>query len=218
MCGARDGKTHFPAGQVGDATDRVNGFIGGASRDDHVLTSHDLGRKEGRHVVQQLIGFQHAAIAYLATGLVALPHVKHVDAVCLQLRHVALRGRVSPHFPVHGRGQNEWHGVERARQAHEAEQIIGPAVEQFGHEIGTGRGNHDGVGLACEVDVSHVVAHPGGIARIPLRGEHRSARQCLHGHRRDELHGRIGHHNLHRGARLDEGAAQLSRFVTGDTP
>jgi hypothetical protein len=40
--------------------------------------------------------------------------------------------------------------------------------------------------------------------------------QRLHGHRRDELRGRLGHHHLHRGAFLDQGAAQLGGLVAGD--
>ena len=44
------------------------------------------------------------------------------------------------------------------------EQLIGPAMQQFGKKIGTGWCHHNGIGLSAQVDVGHVV----GLAGIPL--------------------------------------------------
>jgi hypothetical protein len=140
-----------------------------------------------------------------------LPTASTVAPSCATWRQVALRGRVRPHLAVHGRGQQQGHALLRARQAQQAQQFVGPALGQAGDEIGAARRDQDGIGLAREVDVRHVV----GLARIPLRAVHRPVRQRLHGHGRDELGGRLGHHHLHGGALLDERAAQLRRFVTG---
>ncbi len=63
-----------------------------------------------------------------------------------------------------------------------------------------------------QVDVRHVV----GLARIPLRAIDRPVGQRLHRHRRDEMLRRLGHHHLHGGAFLDQGAAQFGRLVAGD--
>ena len=87
-------------------------------------------------------------------------------------------------------------------------------MQQLGHEVGAGRRDEDGVRLAAEVDVRHVV----GLARIPLRVIDRAVGQGLHGDRRDELARGLGHHHLHGRARLDQGAAKLGRLVAGDAP
>jgi hypothetical protein len=107
---------------------------------------------------------------------------------------------VRPHLAVHGRRQQQRHALDGARQAHQAQQLIRPPLRQLRDEVGAGRRDHDGVGLAAQVDVRHVV----GLARVPLRHVDRPARQRLHGHRRDELAGRLGHHHLHGGAGLDQ--------------
>ena len=224
MCRTGDGKSHLAAGQVGDATHGVNGLIGGASAHQHVLACQHLGLEKSHQLGQQFFGLQHAAVAHLAAGLVALPHIQHVDAVGLELRHIALRGGVGPHFAVHGGGHDQGHRVQRACQAHEAEQVVGTAVHQLFHEVGTGRGHQNGIGPTAQVDVGHVVAHTrariraGGFARVPLRAEHGSPGQRLQRHRGDELHGRIGHDHLHRGTGLDQVAAQLGRLVAGNAP
>ena len=222
MGGAGDGEAHLAAGKVGDAAHRVDGLVGWPGTDQHMLARQHLGRKKLHQLVQQLVGFEHAAIADFAAGLLALAHVEHMDAVGLELGHVALGGGVGPHFAVHGRSHDQRHGIQRAGQAHQAEQVVGPAVQQLGHEVGTGRGHQDGIGIAGEVDVGHAVAHAsaqigtGGFARIPLRAEHGPPGQRLHGDGGDELHGRIGHDHLHAGPLFDQCAAQLGRLVAGN--
>ena len=141
-----------------------------------------------------------------------MAHAQHLGPISLQLRHVALGGGVRPHFAVHRRGQEQRHFVQRTGQAHQTQQIIGAAVQQFGHEIGAGRGHQDGVGFSAEVDVGHVV----GLALIPLGHIHRAVRERLHGHRGDELRRRLGHHHLHRGALFHQRTAQFGCFVAGN--
>ncbi|MDT4855415.1 hypothetical protein FQZ97_897680 [compost metagenome] len=214
--GARDGKTHLAAGEVGQAAHRVDGFKGGAGAHQHLLAREHLGLEEADQVVQKLVGLQHAAVPGFTTGLIARAHVEHGGAVSAQLLDVALRGRVRPHFAVHGGGQDQRHALDGARQAHQREQFVGPAVHQLGHEIGAGRGYHDRIGLAAEVDVRHVVVGATRGARVPLRGEDRAARERLHRHRGHELLGRLGHDHLHRGTLFHQRPAQLGRFVAGN--
>ena len=96
-------KSHFPAGQIGDTTDWVDGLKSRPCADEHFFTLQDFGLKQGGQLVQQFIGLQHAPIAHLATGLVALAHPKYFCAILAQLRHIALRSGMRPHFFVHGR-------------------------------------------------------------------------------------------------------------------
>ena len=205
---AGNGKPHFSARQIGQAPDRINGLIGGASRHQNRFASQQLGRKERLQVFQNFFGLEHAAITGFAASLVTLPHIEHVDAIRTELRHIALGGRVGPHFPVHGWRDQQGDFVEGTGQAHEAEQFVGAAMQQFGHEIRTGRGHQNGICIPTEVDVGHVV----GLSAVPLRGENRPARQGLHGHRRHEVLCGLGHHDLNRSARLDQGAAEFSRL------
>ena len=118
-----------------------------------------------------------------------------------------------PHFFVHGRCKQQGDGVHGPGQAHQAEQIIGAAMQKFGHEVGTGGCHQDGMGIAGKVDVRHVV----GLARIPLRHINRLIRQGLHRHWGDKLGRSFGHDHLHRCALFDQGAAQLCSFVASDT-
>ena len=117
-----------------------------------------------------------------------------------------------PHFTVHGGRQNQGNLLQGSGQAHQAEQLIGLAMNQFGHEIGTGRCNQDGISFAAQIDVRHVVALTG----IPLRGVDSLARQGLHGDGGDELGCSLGHHHLHLCTRLDQRTTKLRRFEAGD--
>ena len=171
-----------------------------------------FGLEQRHHFLQQFVGFEHAPVAGFATSLFALPHTQHLGAVGGELRHVALGGRMRPHFTVHGGCEQQGHFVQWARQAHETEQIVGAAMQQLGHEISAGWGHDDGVGLATEVDVRHVV----GFAGIPLGHKHRPVGQRLHGHRGDELGRGFGHDHLHRGTRFHQSPAEFSGFVASN--
>ena len=149
MGGLGNGKTHFAAGQIGDASNRVNRLIGGAGCNEHMLALKHFGGPKGKQFIHNFFGFEHAAITRFAAGLIALPYVQHMRAIGLELGHIALCGWVSPHFSVHSRRNNQGHRLNGPGQTHEAEQFIGLAMDEFGHEIGTGWGNQDGIGIAA---------------------------------------------------------------------
>ena len=181
--GPGHGKTHLAAGQVGDAAHRVNGFVGRPGGDQHALAGQRLGYKKSDQVCEQLFRLEHAAVTGFAAGLITAAHAQHHSAVSLQLRQVALGGRVRVHLAVHGRRQQQRHGVNGAGQAHQCQQIISAAVQQPGHEVGAARRHQNRVGLARQIDVGHVVV----FTRIPLAGENRPPAQGLQCHRGDEL-------------------------------
>ena len=157
---------------------------------------------------------QHAAITGLTTGLVTTADIQHRGAIGAQLRQVALGGRVRPHFTVHGGGNQQGNTLPGARQAHQAQQLVGAPVQQLGHEVGAARSNQNGIGFSAEIDMRHVV----GFAGIPLRGIDRPVTQCLHGHRGGELCCSLRHHHLHRRALFHQSPTQLCRFVASDAP
>ena len=108
------GKTHFAAGQIGDAAHRVNGFVGRPGGDQHALAGQGLGCKKSDQVFKELFRLEHAAVTCFAAGLKATAHAQHHGTVSLQLRQVALGGRVRVHLAVHGRGQQQGHRVDGA--------------------------------------------------------------------------------------------------------
>ena len=209
--GPGQGKTHLAAGQIGDAAHRVDSLVRGPGGDQHAPTGQHLGLKKRDQILEQLLGLEHAAVAGLAAGLVALTHAQHGGAVLAQLGHVTHRGRMGPHFAVHGRCQQQGHRFLGARQAHQAQEVVSAAMQQLGHEVGAGGRHQNRVGFAAEVDVRHVV----GLAGVPLRDVDGPVAQGLHGYRGDELRGRLGHDHLHLRALLDQQAAQIGRLVAG---
>ena len=207
-----NGKAHLAAGEVADTAHRVHGLKSRPGGDQNPPTLQHFGLEMGYQVFQNFLGFEHAPVALFATGLVARAHIQHKAAVGAQLRNIALGGRVRPHFPVHGGRDQQGHGGNRTGQAQEAEQIVGAPVQQFGHEVGAGRGDQHRVGFPGQIDMRHIVVG----AAVPLRIKNRPPAQSLHGHRRDELRRCLSHHDLHRSPFLDHGAAQLSGLVAGD--
>jgi hypothetical protein len=173
-----------------------------------------FGDQVGDQFLEQFPGLQHAAVAELATGLVAAGHApapgRPSAAIWRTLRWVAGWAHISRFMA--GAMSSGARPIGRARHS-SAQQLVGPALHQLRDEVGAGRGNHDGIGLAAQVDVRHVVVRP----RVPLRAVHRPARQRLHGHGCHELAGRFGHHHLHRGAGLGQQAAELGRLEAGHT-
>ena len=75
--GARDREAHLAAAQVGDAAHRVDGLEGRAGGDQHAAAGQQLGLEEGDQLVAQFVGFEHAAVADLAAGLVAAARAQH---------------------------------------------------------------------------------------------------------------------------------------------
>ena len=208
---ARNGKAHLAAGAVGEAPHGVDGFKRRPGRDHHAAARQCLRGERGDDFFQQFGRLQHAAIARFAAGLRAKAHGQHARAVSGRLPHVALRGRVRPHFTVHGGRQQQRRALARARQAQQREQIVRPACRQTGQKVGAGGGHEDGVCLAAQLDVRHAI----GGAFVPLRGEHRLAGERLHRRGRDEVLRAFAHGHLHAGARLREQAAQLGGLVAG---
>ena len=129
-------EAHFSARQVRNAPHGINGLIGGAGSDQHLLTRQRFRREEGNDVFEQLIGLQHAAVAGLAAGLKAGAHTQHRGAIGRQLPEIALRRRMRVHLAVHGRRDQEGHLVDGPCQAHQTEQVISAPMQQFGHEVG----------------------------------------------------------------------------------
>ena len=99
----------------------------------------------------------------------------------------------------------------RAREAQGRQQVVGGAVRELEQEVGRAGRDEDGVGIAREVDVRHVV----GDAAVPLVRVDAAPGQGLHRDGADEVGGRFRHHDLHVRALLDEGAAQFRRLVAG---
>ena len=210
-------KAHLSARKVGDAAHRINRLISRSGGDQYPLTCQHFRRKKSNDVFQQLRRLQHAAIAGFAASLETTANTQHRRTVGLKLCKISLRGRVSIHFPVHGWRYQQGNFVEGPGQAHQTEQIVGPAMQQFGHEVGAHRRNQDRIGLTRQIDMGHVVVQRPDRAAVPLTAVYRPAAQSLQRHRRDELLGGLGHHNLHAGAGLDQRPAQFGGLVAGDT-
>ena len=104
-------------------------------------------KEEGDERVAELGGFEHAAVADLAAGLLAGRRAEHGGAVGRDLRHVAQRRRVRPHLAVHRRRHQQRAAFDGPGQAHQAQQLVGAALGQAGDEVGAGRRDDDGIGV-----------------------------------------------------------------------
>jgi hypothetical protein len=80
--------------------------------------------------------------------------------------HVQPSAAIAPHcagWPGGPTSRGSWRvqaaaaHCPRARQAHQAQQVIGAAVHQFGHKVCAARRNQNGIGLTAQVDMRHVV-------------------------------------------------------------
>ena len=212
--GAGNCKTHLATRQIGDATYRVDRLVSGTGRDQHMLASKPFRRKKRDDVFQQLLGFQHPAIASFTTSLEAMADSQNRRAVQGELRQIALCDGVRIHLAVHGRRHQQRDFVHRPGQAHQAEQVVRTTVQKFGHKVCAAWCDHYRVGLTRQVDMCHAV----GLAHIPLAGIDWPAAQRLHGDGRDELLCSCGHHDLDGGSGFHHRAAQFCRFVAGNTP
>ena len=103
------------------------------------MPCQNLGSEKRDDVFQQLLRLQHASVAGFTASLKSGPHTQHGGAIGSQLFEVAQRGRMSIHFAVHGRRNQQGHGFQRPGKAHQAQQIVSPALHQFGHEVGAQR-------------------------------------------------------------------------------
>jgi hypothetical protein len=133
--GTGDGKTHLAAGKVGDAAHRVDGLEGGAGGDQHLPAPPALGREEGGQCAprRMLLGLQHAAVAGLAAGLVAVPTAQQRRAVGHHLRQLrCVAGWVHISRFIAGASSSGTGCSPAAGQAQQAEQVVGPALRQLG--------------------------------------------------------------------------------------
>ena len=88
-----------------------------------MLPSHGFGPKECDQLLQQLGGLQHTAVARFATSLLARAHAQYNCTVNLRLGHIALSGRMRPHFPVHRWRKKQRHTPPRTSKAQQAKQL-----------------------------------------------------------------------------------------------
>ena len=207
---AGNGKAHLAARQIGDAAHRIDCLESRSCRHQHMVSDQLLGRQIGRHVFENLCGFEHAAVAGLAAGLLAVAHAQNHRTILCHGLHIALGRGMQPHIAVHGRCQQKRHALDRTRQAQQAQQLVRAPLRQPGDEIRAARRDQHHIGLAAQVDVRHVVR----LAGIPLGAIDRAPAQGLHGDRGDELLRGLGHDDLNRRPRLDEQAAKLGGLVT----
>jgi hypothetical protein len=83
--GARDRIAHLAGRQIRDAAHRVDRFIGRTGRDQHAFSRQELGLERCDQLVEQFVGFEHAAHAGLAAGLRSGGRAEDPDAVLAQL-------------------------------------------------------------------------------------------------------------------------------------
>ena len=133
---------------------------------------------------------------------------KQRHAVAPRQGNIALCGRSLPHLPVHGGGDNQ---RDIARQTQRGQQIIGPALRKPGDEVSRGGCNEDGIGVAAEIDMRHVVRH----ACVPKVRPYGIAGQSLKGHGGNEARAGFGQHDVNVGAGLAKEAYEFCRLVRG---
>ena len=126
-----------------------------------------------------------------------------------QAGHVALHGRLFPHFAVHGRRQQHRAGETQQQRA---EQIVGQAVGGFGQQIGRGRRDAQQLATLCQLDMCSQRM----LVLIERVLEHRSAGERGKRGRADELPGGGGHDHRHAGAGLHQLAHQRGGFIGRD--
>ena len=210
--GARDREAHLAARAVGEAAHRIDRLEGRPGGDSTRLPASSLGWKKAISSSSSSAGSSIRPSPISPQAWSPLPGPSTVAPSARELGEVALRRRMRPHLAVHRRRDQQRAALDRPRQAEQRQQVVGAAVQQLGDEVGARRRDQHGVGLARQVDVRHVV----GVARVPLAGVDGAVRERLQRHRGDELLGRLGHHDLHRRAGLDQRARQLGRLVAGD--
>ena len=159
--------------------------------------------------VGDLVRLGQPSGAELRLGHGALVGTDHRDAVRLQGREVALRGRVLPHPHVHGRGDQDRQGGGEQHCRGEIRRVAGRHPR---HQVGGGRRHHDRVGVPREPDMADIgLALPvEQVGMRPLPRE-RGGRQ-----RRDEFLGRVGEQRAHLRPALAQAPDQVERLVGGD--
>jgi len=108
--GARDGKAHLPARQVGQPTNRIDGLEGGACTDQDATTGQAARTERVGDVGHEVDRLAHAALSHLAAGLLARRRPEHGDAALAQQVSDALgaAGIAHQHDPADGMDHGTW--------------------------------------------------------------------------------------------------------------
>ena len=208
--GLRHREAHLAAAGIGDAAHGVDRLERRTRRQQHALAGEDLGLPRRDQCGEQRFGLEHPAVAVFVARELAVVGTEYGDAIVGQLRHVALRGLVRPHLPVHRRGDQQ---RAFAGEAQRRQEIVGAALRELGQEVRRGRRDENGVGAARNRDVAHGV----GCAGLPQVGQHRTAGQRLKRRRRDEFRRGVGHHDIDDDTGLDQQAQKFRRLVRGNS-
>ena len=123
---------------------------------------------------QNLVHLGHAAHAMLVAGHGAFVRANELNAVRLELREIAPRGRVLPHAPVHG-GRGQHRLVRRQQHGEVAREAQRHLREQAG---GRGR-DDDQIRLAGKPDVAdlRLVLEVEQLREGGLSGKHRGGKR-----------------------------------------
>src|SRR5690606_34122335 len=99
--------SRFARAAIGYHPDGIDSFRSGAGGDKHALASERFGLEEGDQFGKKLVWFQHAPAADFATSLFTFGRAEQMYSVLVEQSDIALCGRVQPHFPVHGRSNQQ---------------------------------------------------------------------------------------------------------------
>ena len=168
-------EAHLSRAAVGQIAHRIERLAGRAGGDQHIETGQQARvRRRFEEARRELVRFPHAALADLATGLVAGGGSEHAHAAGHQGVDVRLGRLVGPHDPVHGRRQ---HDRRLGGEAQRREQIVGAAARQACDEVRAGRRDQHHLRPARQLDVAH-----GRLGRrVPQVGARRTAGNGLKG-------------------------------------
>ncbi|VVN63216.1 hypothetical protein PS685_04272 [Pseudomonas fluorescens] len=187
-CCFSQGEAHFSGAVVGDVAHRVDVFLGRACGDQHVLAGQHLTLKTLGGAAHQIIRFEHAAKAHVATGLASGGRAKHAQAAAFEQPGIGLGGRVAPHGLVHRRSDGN-RGIRGEHQG--GQQVIGQALGKAGNQVSGCRCNQYQVGPLGQLDMPHG-RFSRRVEQIQMNGV---PGQRLHGQRRDEFAAATGHDN-----------------------
>ena len=173
--GARNGKAHLAARQVGDAAHRVDRLVGRARRSPAPTgrPAPWAGRtRSGRRAVRRASSMRPSPISPHAWSPAAGPSTMAPSAItCATLRCVAGWAHISRF--IAGATSNGHVAIGRARQARLSSSSARPCAS-LAMKSALAGATISASACAREVDVGHVV----GLARVPLAGEDRSVRQA----------------------------------------
>ena len=124
-------------------------------------------------------------------------------------RDVVLGRGIRPHQPVHGGCHSDG---PIGRETQRREQVVGETVRETREEVCSRRCDEDAIRPARELDVTHRSLGRG----VPEVRPHGVARERLERHRRHELTGTGGHHDLHVDVAIAQTTHELGALVGGD--